>query len=202
MGTPEVPLETAHETIEHHAHESAEAWTMGVALTAAVLAAMAAITALCVEHYSEDAMRELIDANDLWNESQAESIKEKTLETKMFVLEGQNKKLSPSDSGKIDQYGKNKDLHRKEADEKTKESEAHVRKHLPLSLGLTMFQVAIAIGAISVLTRRRDFLVCVDRLGRGRHDLSDLGPGRMKMGVVVGLCRLGNVANTGRPLHS
>ena len=60
---------------------------MGVALTAAVLAAMAAITALCVEHYAEESMHELLESSDLWNESQAESIKEKELETQQMILE-------------------------------------------------------------------------------------------------------------------
>ena len=45
METPEVPLEDAHEEMTHHAHESGEPWIMGVALTAALLAVLAAITA-------------------------------------------------------------------------------------------------------------------------------------------------------------
>ena len=77
MGTPEVPLENAHETIEHHAHGSSEPWIMGVALTAAVLAALAAVTALYAEHFATEAMLERIQANDKWSESQADSTKEK-----------------------------------------------------------------------------------------------------------------------------
>jgi hypothetical protein len=157
MGTPEVPLEHAHETIEHHAEHSSEPWIMGVALTAAVLAAMAAVTALCVEHHAEESMHELLKSSDLWNESQAESIKEKELETQQLILESQNKKLKPEAQEKLDRYAKSKDKHRDEAKERQDESEAHVRKHLPLSFGLTMYQVAIAIGAISVLTKRREF---------------------------------------------
>ena len=43
-----------------------------------------------------------------------------------------------------------------------RESLKHLREHVPLSRGLTMFQVAIAVGAISVLTRRREFwFVCL-----------------------------------------
>ena len=164
MGTPEVPLEHAHETIEHHAEHSTEPWIMGVALTAAVLAAMAAITALCVEHYSEEAMHELLESSDLWNESQAESIKEKELETQQMILEGQNKELKPDSQKKLHQYPEAKEEHRKQADEKKRESEKHVKKHLPLSFGLTMYQVAIAIGAISVLTKRKRVLVRVDRV--------------------------------------
>ena len=154
MGTPEVPLEHAHETMEHHAAHSGEPWIMGVALTAAILAALAAVTALCAEYYSEESMRELIKANDFWNESQAESMKEKELETQKLVLESQKRELAPADAEKLAKYSTDKEKHRDEAKEKEKESEAHVRKHLPLTLGLTLFQVAIAIGAISVLTKR------------------------------------------------
>ncbi len=138
---------------------------MGVALTAAVLAAMAAITALCVEHHAEESMRELIRAKDLWNESQAESVKEKELETQAIVLESQKKELSADNKSKLAKFAMNKDKHRDEAKEKENESDAHAHKHLPLSLGLTMFQVAIAIGAISVLTKLRAFWYVAISLG-------------------------------------
>ncbi len=80
MGTPEVPLEHAQETIEHHAHAAAEPWVMGVALTAAVAAALAAVTALYAEHCATEATLEQIQASDRWNEFQANSTKEKVVE--------------------------------------------------------------------------------------------------------------------------
>ena len=98
METPEVPLEHAHETMEHHAHASTEPWVMGVALTAAVLAAMAAVTALYAEHFVTEAIVNMC--------------------------------RSPR--------------------------------------GLTMFQVGIAVGAISVLTKRREFWFAVS-LAFGGH---------------------------------
>jgi hypothetical protein len=169
MGTPEVPLENAHETIEHHAHHASESWTMGVALTAAVLAAMAAITALCVEHSSEEAMRALICSSDRWNESQADSIKEKELETQKIEFETQNlllewqksasphKEMSPENKKKLAEYSTKKEELRAEAKKLEEESGSFARKHTPLSASLTMFQVAIAIGAVSVLTKQRGF---------------------------------------------
>ena len=152
MATPEVPLEHAHETIEHHAHGSSEPWVMGVALTASVLAALAAVTALCAEHFANEAMLERIEATDKWNESQADSIKEKLLDTKKAV-----KDLDPEEEKKLREYPTKKEENRAEAKKQQERSAAHVQKHLPLSVGLTMFQVAIAIGAISVLTKRREF---------------------------------------------
>ncbi len=58
MEHPEVPLEQSQEDILHHAHASTESWIMGVALTAALLAVIAAITALMAEqHESESHLR-------------------------------------------------------------------------------------------------------------------------------------------------
>ena len=162
MGMPEVPLEHAHETIEHHAHESSQPWVMGVALTAAFLAALAAVTALYAEHFATEAMLELIEANDKWNESQADSIKEKVLEIKNILLTSLKKDLDPEEEKKLREYATKKEKNRAEAKMKQDQSDAHVRKQLPLSVGLTMFQVAIAIGAISVLPKRRMFwFVCL-----------------------------------------
>jgi hypothetical protein len=157
MGTPEVPLEHAHETIEHHAHGSSEPWVMGVALTAAILAALAAVTALFAEHFSNEAMLERIEGNDKWSESQAQSIKEKEIETKEAVFERLGRKLSDDDEKKLRDYPTKKEDNRRKADEHHLRSEAYMHKHLPLSVGLTMFQVGIAVGAISVLTKRRAY---------------------------------------------
>ncbi len=46
---------------------------------------------------------------------------------------------------------------KEKAEECQKESELHLRAHFPLAAGVTMFQIAIAIGAISVLTKRKAF---------------------------------------------
>jgi len=159
---PEVPLEHAHETIEHHAHGSSEPWVMGVALTASVLAALAAVTALCAEHFANEAMHELIEASDKWNESQAESIKEKVLDTEKILLNSLKQELKHDDEEKRQKYSTTREEHRVEAKKMQELSAAHVRKQFPLSVGLTMFQVAIAIGAVSVLTKRREFwFVCL-----------------------------------------
>lgn len=157
MGTPEVPLEHAHETIEHHAHGSSEPWVMGVALTAAILAALAAVTALYAEHFATEATLEQIKASDKWTEFQANSIKEKVLLTNKKILVKLQQDLDPEDEAKLVEYRSKKDEIKEQAKEFEKESLTHLCEHVPLSRGLTMFQVAIAIGAISVLTKRRVF---------------------------------------------
>lgn len=157
MGTPEVPLEHAHETIEHHAHHDAEPWVMGVALTAAIVAALAAVTASFAEHFATEATLEQIRASDKWNEFQANSIKEKVI----LGIEKNSQRAGgaadPEDEAKLEEYKEKKGDIEKEARDLEKESQMHLRKHVPLSYGLTMFQVAIAIAAIAALTKRRSF---------------------------------------------
>jgi hypothetical protein len=166
MGTPEVPLEQAHETIEHHAHGASEPWIMGVALTAAVLAALAAVTALYGEHFANEAMLEQVRAANKWNQFQANSTKEKVIETQKELYselkkDPESAKLKELEK-QLEKYTEGKKEAKKEAELLEEESNRHLDEHVPLSRGLTMFQVAIAIGAISVLTRRREFwFVCL-----------------------------------------
>ncbi len=157
MGTPEVPLENVHETIEHHAHGATEPWILGVALTAAILAALASVTALYAEHFATEATLEQIQASNKWSQFQANSIKEKVILGNKKVLAKLGVESDPEDDVKLAEYREKKDEIMKEAEEKQEESKKHLREHVPLSRGLTMFQVGIAVGAISVLTKRREF---------------------------------------------
>ncbi len=157
MATPEVPLEHAQETIEHHAHAASEPWVMGVALTAAISAALAAVTALYAEHFATEATLEQIRASDRWTEFQANSIKEKVILNNKKILAKLNIEPDPDDEAKLAEYKEKKNEIKEKAEKLEEESLKHLREHVPLSWGLTMFQVAIAVGAISALTRRRAF---------------------------------------------
>jgi hypothetical protein len=163
MEKPEVPLEQAQEEITHHAHAATEPWIMGVALTAAILAALAAVTALLAEHHANEAMLEQIEMSDQWNYYQAKGIKAGVLDTKIKVLEALGKSADEQDREKLREYKEEdqKEI-RKEAEALQASAKAHMGHHTPLSLGVTMFQVAIAIGAVSVLTKQRPFwFVCM-----------------------------------------
>jgi hypothetical protein len=157
MSPPEVPLEKSQEDIAEHAHHATEPWIMGVALTAAILAVLAAITALLSEHHAEEAMICRIKAADKWNYYQAKGIKANLLESKMQMLSALDHKPDSADSEKLDKYKKEQEEISAEATALEHESEDHFAQHSIFARGVTMFQVAIAVGAISVLTRRRAF---------------------------------------------
>jgi hypothetical protein len=156
MEKPEVPLEQAQEEIAHHAHESGLSWVMGVALTAAVLAGLAAVTALMAEHHANEAMISQIKASDQWSYYQAKGIKAAVLETRTALLAAM-KTQAGRDDEKLKRYSEEQKEIYDEAKGLERESQHHLRRHVPLSRGVTMFQVAIAVAAISALTRRKGY---------------------------------------------
>ena len=157
MEETEVPIETAQEYMHEAAAHSQHSWITYVALSSALLAVLAAVTALLSGHHVNEAMISQIKASDKWNYYQAKGIKSAILESRVQVLESLNKKISEKDSDKVAAYKKDQAEISEKAEEFQKESEAHLSLHEILARAVTMFQVAIAIGAISALTRRKYF---------------------------------------------
>ena len=153
----EVPIEQAQEEIHHHAETSGSRWISQVALSSALFAALAAVGALLSGHHSNEAMIEQIHASDHWSYYQAKSIKSSILGTKVAVLEALNKPVSAEDETKQKEYKKDQDELKKEATENEAVSAHHLSVHQILARSVTFFQVAIALAAISVLTKRRRF---------------------------------------------
>jgi hypothetical protein len=152
----EVPLEKVQEDIHHHVSHSHESsgFMMKGALLSAILAVLAAISALMAGHYANEAMLEQLHSSDSWSYYQAKGIKSSIAEIKMMV--------SPKDSEalheKIAEYKKEQDEIKKQAEEKAGESQHHLHQHETLASSVTFFQVAIALTAIAVLTRKRRFM--------------------------------------------
>ena len=157
MTAPEVPLEQTQEELIHRAESAVERWIMNVALTAAILAVLAAVTSLLAEHHATHAMVEQIRSADKWNQYQAKSIKANLLRSKLDMLGAVGKPAAPRDTEKLDEYDKEQKEIMSEAEAKQAESEVHLHAHTVLARGVTMFQVAIAVGAIAVLTKRKRF---------------------------------------------
>jgi hypothetical protein len=157
MNAPEVPLEQAQEELAHHAEIARERWIMNVALTAAILAVLAAVAALMAEHQATHAMMDQIQSSDKWSYYQAKSIKANLLDTKTELLEGLGKGASQSDSERKDKYAREQEKIKGEAEELQEESKARLHAHTVLSRSVTMFQIGIAVAAISVLTKRKRF---------------------------------------------
>jgi len=157
MEDPEVPTENLHEEIHHHAEHSREKWVLGVALSSALLAGFAAVASLMAGHHANEAMISQIESSDQWSYYQAKGIKETALTSKAEILDALGKPGSAADKEKIAQYQRDKDQIEKKADELEREAQTHLRTHEVLASSVTMFQIAIAVGAISVLIRSQRF---------------------------------------------
>jgi pyruvate/2-oxoglutarate dehydrogenase complex dihydrolipoamide acyltransferase (E2) component len=153
MEEAEVPLEGLHEEIHHHAEHSGEAWISGVALSTALLAVFAAITGLLSGKNANEAMINQIEAANQWNYYQAKSIKSAVLDAKMSLAPAVDEK----DRAKVARYEEEMAEIKKEAEEKTREAKITFHRHEIYARGVTMFQIAIAVAAISALTKKRAF---------------------------------------------
>jgi len=153
MEEAEVPLENLHEEIHHSAEHSGENWISWVALSTAILAVLAAIAGLLSGKHANEAMMSQIEASDQWGYYQAKSIKASVLDAKIALSAAPNE----SDTAKRDRYEKEQEEIKTEAEHKQLEAKSNFHQHEVFARGVTMFQIAIAIAAISALTRKRAF---------------------------------------------
>jgi hypothetical protein len=152
MEEAEVPLEDLNEHI-HHSAEHGASWVSWVALSTAILAVLAAITGLLSGARVNEAMMNQIEASDQWAYYQAKGIKASVLDAKMS-LSGQ---ANEQDHAKAERYQEEQNEIQKEAKGKETEAKTNFHQHEVFSRGVTMFQIAIAVAAISALTSKRRF---------------------------------------------
>jgi hypothetical protein len=157
MEDPEVPTEHLHEHMEHSANHAKAPWIMGVALSSALLAGFAAVSSLLAGHHANEAMVDQIQSSDKWAYYQAKGIKAAVLGSKMELLEAEGKPAATRDTQKLAEYKRDQDDIAAEANERQRSAEAHLGRHVVFARAVTLFQIAIAIGAISALTNRRAF---------------------------------------------
>jgi uncharacterized protein DUF4337 len=155
MEEAEVPLEHLHEHVKETAEHSGAAWISWVALSTALLAVLAAIASLLSGEHANEAMMNQIEAADQWNYYQAKSIKAAVLDAKMSLTGAPNE----SDQSQRDRYTHEQEEIKSEAERKQAAAKSNFHRHEVFARGVTMFQIAIAIAAISALTKRRKFWI-------------------------------------------
>lgn len=156
MEEAEVPLEGLHEEIHHHAEHSGERWISWVALSTAILAVLAAIAGLLSGKHANEAMMSQIESSDQWAYYQAKGIKAAVLDAKMSLS---GAAAGEEDKSKLERYQEEQKEIQKEANAKQSEAKSNFHQHEILARGVTMFQIAIAIAAISALTKKRRFWI-------------------------------------------
>ncbi len=162
MEAPEVPLEAAQEHIHEHAQGHGEGgerarWILGVALSSAVFAALAAVASLMAGHHINEALINQLESSDKWSEYQTNSIKSAVLSSKIDLLKAVDKEGSAGDAGKVAKYEEAKKNLQPEAEEFAKRRNEHIEHHEGLAKSVTLMQVCIAVAAVAVLTNRKWF---------------------------------------------
>jgi len=153
MEEAEVPLEHLHEQAHETAKHSGEIWISWVALSTAILAVLAAIASLLSGEHANEAMMSQIEAADQWSYYQAKSIKAAVLDAKTAFTGAPD----GAEQSTRTRYEKEQEEIKADAERKQTAAKSSFHKHEVFARGVTMFQIAIAIAAISALTKKRSF---------------------------------------------
>ncbi len=159
----EIPLETVQENTHHVTHsggeqgESGKSWLGYAALASAIIAVCAAVAALLAGKHANEAMIDQIKSANDWNYYQAKGVKSAVLQSKIETLVELGKPATADDTKKMDEYKKQQAEISEQANEHNEASEHHLKIHELIARAVTMFQVAIALGAVSILSRKRRF---------------------------------------------
>jgi hypothetical protein len=151
----EVPTEHLHEHMEHAAEHEGGNFNMGVALCSAVLAVAAAIASLKAGHAANEAILLQAKSSNQWAYFQSKSIKEAVLASKVDLIKALGKKVDEKDAEKLADYAKEKAEIQEEAKKQSDESDHEMEIHVILAKAVTFFQIAIALSAMAVLTKKR-----------------------------------------------
>jgi predicted transcriptional regulator len=144
-----------HHEIQHHANEHGGGHLTRLALTTALIAAFAAVSGYLAGERADEALIEQIHAANHWSHYQAKSIKSSVLAGKMEMVQGlTGKSPSAADVEKLRRYEEEMKEIRHQAEEKQAEATHRLAQRTLLATGVTLFQISIAIGAISAVTRK------------------------------------------------
>jgi len=166
---PEVETENLHESIKEELEKEGGSLLKAIALTTAFIAVLAAIAALkagaTVNHalfLKTEATQLQAKASDQWAYYQAKGIKAIVHEGSQNAWLAAGKEPPEKLQKEIERFGDEQKEIKKEAqalekerDEKAEEAEHLLHTHHGFANAVTLFQVAIALGAVAALTRNK-----------------------------------------------
>ncbi len=166
---PEVEMEKVHEAIHEEMEKEGGRLLRTIALTTALLAALAAIASLRAGAtvnqallLKTEATRLQAEASDQWAYYQAKGIKAAVQEASATPWSAAGREPPARFSEEQKRYKEEQAEIRKKAeekererDEREKEAEHLLHTHHGFANGVALFQVSIALGAVAALTRNR-----------------------------------------------
>ena len=178
---PEIETDKLHETIQEKLEEHGGSFLRNVALTTAIFAAVAALSALQAGHTVNEALALKMDAarletaaSDQWAYYQAKGIKAAVAQATATTWQAVGKTAPPELAANVKRYAAEQDSIRDQAtelehqrDEASHEADVLLRRHGFFANAVALLQVAIALGAVAALTRIRLVWILSMLLGLG-----------------------------------
>lgn len=158
--------------VEHVAHHGGDSFTSRLAVLTAILSTVGAIFGYMGGHsqnaallFKNEAAIQKTSASNQWNYYQAKSNKQNLAELSVTLTSGE---AQDKFKQAVDRYKQEKEEIKAEADkleaaakEADHKSEAEMHVHERWALATTLLQIAIALSAITLLTRKRWLLAGV-----------------------------------------
>jgi hypothetical protein len=165
----EIDTDKLRETIDEEIEREASTLLRGIALTTAVLAALAAIASLQAGGTVNEALalkteaaRLQSEASDQWAYYQAKGLKSVVVEAQRNVWQALDKPPPAELGADVQRYVDDQKKSRDKAkelehlrDEKSAEADVLMHRHHYFAESVAFLQVGIALGAVAALTRRR-----------------------------------------------
>ena len=166
---PEVETEKLHEAIHEELEREGGALVRTIALSTALLAALAAIASLRAGATVNEALllkteatRLQAEASDQWAYYQAKGVKAAVQEATAASYLAAGKEPPAASAEKVARYGEEqKEIEKtakekeKQRDERSEEADHLLHAHHRFANAVAFFQVSIALGAVAALTRSK-----------------------------------------------
>ncbi len=177
--TPEVETDKLREAVQEELEREGGRFLRRIALTTAVLAAIAAIAALKAGSTANEALvlkteaaRLQAEASDQWAYYQAKGIKLAVAQATEAPWQAQGKRPPANLLEKEQRYAADQEESKAKAeglerqrDERSREADHLLHQHHGFANAVALFQVAIALGALAALTRNNAIWVASLSLG-------------------------------------
>jgi len=148
----QVREELADEKARERRDSSLLSW---ISLTTAILSALAAFASLQAGHFANEAVLGQIRASDSWQHFQAKSTKRHVEQATRTVLASLGRPVPRAVNESIRKLSDDQARIGEEAGHYQAESSRAMARHESYAQAVTAFQIAISLGAIAALTRRR-----------------------------------------------
>jgi hypothetical protein len=172
----EIDTDSLREKIDdeiEHREGSQRTLTRTIAVTTSILAAFAAIASLRAGATANEALvlkteatQLQAQASDQWTYYQAKGIKGAVAEAQANAWRANGKTPPPEIAANVTRYATEQKAisdsaraRERERDERSEKAEALMHQHHGFASAVALFQVAIALGAVAVLTRSRPVVV-------------------------------------------